>query len=91
MHKIEFLSRILDIQETFLGFSSDEQRTQIGQYSAEGLLKTLDYIYEHFNEFRLLLDASYETRFQNFIDKLISIEEEYTYHHAGFLAIIGDK
>ncbi|MCM1167246.1 MAG: TetR/AcrR family transcriptional regulator [Lachnospiraceae bacterium] len=142
----EFLARVLDIQETFHGFSSDEQRARVGQYSTEGLLRLLDYIYAHFDEFRLLLDASHGTRFCNFVDELVSIEENYTrkwldatnsrlelegelpaeffhmmvtsyfegifeivrhemslenakkyvammsrYHHAGFLAIIGDK
>lgn len=142
----EFLARVLDIQETFHGFSSDEQRARVGQYSTEGLLRLLDYIYAHFDEFRLLLDASHGTRFCNFVDELVSIEEDYTrkwldvtnsrlelegelpaeffhmmvtsyfegifeivrhemslenakkyvammskYHHAGFLAVIGDK
>ena len=33
------------------------------------------------DEFRLLLDASYGTRFHNFVDELVRIEVEYTYKY----------
>lgn len=36
-------------------------------------------IYDHFDAFRLLLDASYGTKFYNFVDQLVSVEEEYTW------------
>ena len=36
-------------------------------------------MYEHFEEFQLLLDASYGTKFQNFVEHLAEIETEYTY------------
>lgn len=39
----------------------------------------VDYIYDHFEEFRLLLNASYGTRFHNFVDRMIALEEEYTW------------
>ena len=39
----------------------------------------IDYIYDHLNTFHLLLDASYGTKFQNFVDEFIRIETEYTY------------
>ncbi|MEY8402053.1 hypothetical protein AALA54_01760 [Oscillospiraceae bacterium 44-34] len=43
-------------------------------------------MYAHFDEFRLLLDASYGTRFQNFVDELAQVEVEYTYK---FLETVG--
>lgn len=75
----EFMSRFAATQETFHGFDSETQRTQVVQYSSDEMLKTVDYIYDHFNEFRLLLDASYGTRYNNFVDRLVSLEEEYTW------------
>lgn len=38
-------------------------------------------MYENLDEFRLLLDASYGTRFHNFDDELVRIEAEYTYKY----------
>lgn len=75
----EFLSRCLDVQETFHSFDSETQRREAGTYSGNAMLDMVDYMYDHLNEFRLLLDASYGTKFHNFVDRLISIEEEYTW------------
>lgn len=75
----KFMSRFIEIQETFHAFDSDTQRSQAGQYSAGEMLKMVDYLYDHFDEFLLLLDGSYGTRFQNFVDRLVSLEEEYTW------------
>jgi hypothetical protein len=52
-----------DVQETFHGFDSETQKRGVGQYSGNAMLDMVDYIYEHFDEFCLLLDASYGTRF----------------------------
>lgn len=75
----EFLSRCLDIQETFHGFDSETQRREVGTYSGNAMLDMVDYMYEHFEEFCLLLDASCGTKFHNFVDSLVSMEEEYTW------------
>lgn len=75
----EFISRCLDIQETFHGFDSETQRREVGTYSGNAMLDMVDYMYDHFAEFRLLLDSSYGTKFHNFVDRLVSIEEEYTW------------
>jgi hypothetical protein len=47
-------------------------------YSSDAMLGMADYIYDHFDEFRLLLDASHDTKFHNFVGGLVSMEEEYT-------------
>lgn len=75
----EFMSRCLNIQETFHGFDSETQRREVGTYSGNAMLDMMDYIYDHFDEFRLLLDSSYGTKFHNFVDMLVSMEEEYTW------------
>ncbi|MDO4312507.1 MAG: TetR/AcrR family transcriptional regulator [Eubacteriales bacterium] len=70
-----------DIQETFHGFDAEVQKEQMNEYSFREMEKFLDYIYAYFDEFRLLLDASYGTKFQNFVDELARIEVEYTYKY----------
>lgn len=75
----KLMSRFMEVQETFHSFDSETQRSQVGEYSSGEMLKMVDYMYDHFDEFRLLLDASYGTRFQNFVDRLVSVEEEYTW------------
>ena len=76
----------LEIQETFHNFDETEQRAEMGQYTVREMGHMLDYIYEHFDEFRILLDASYGTRFETFIDELVNIEVDYTYK---YMEVIG--
>ena len=68
-----------DIQTTFHSFDKETQQREVGQYSSDEMLRMLDYIYDNYEVFRLLLDASYGTKFHNFVDWMVSIEEEYTW------------
>ena len=58
----------------------------MGQYTARHQLDLLDYIYDHFDVFRLLLDGAHGTRFACFLDELVDIEVEYTYK---YMEVIG--
>lgn len=75
----EFISRCLNVQETFHSFDSERQRREVCTYSGNAMLDMVDYMYDHFDQFRLLLDSSYGTKFHHFVDQLVSIEEEYTW------------
>lgn len=76
----------VDIQEVFHRMEASVQREIMPVYTANGQEQMLDYIYEHFEEFQLLLDASYGTKWQNFVDDLVSIEVEYTHK---YMKVIG--
>lgn len=75
----ELMDRFRNVQETFHGFDDEIQRREMGQYSSGEMMKMIDYIYDHLDDFHLLLDASYGTKFQNFVDEFVRIETEYTY------------
>lgn len=75
----EFRNRYSGAQEQFSDFEAEEQKDQVNEYSMQEIERLLDYVYEHFDEFRLLLDASYGTKFHNFVDELVRIEVEYTF------------
>ena len=59
---------------------------EMGQYTARHQMDLLDYIYDHFDVFRLLLDGAHGTRFACFLDELVDIEVEYTYQ---YMEVIG--
>ena len=89
----EMTERFLKIQEAFHHMDRDAQAGRMAEYADGGAAELVDYIYEHLDEFRLLLDASYGTRFHNFVDALVRIEVEYTYKYmetAGYPARMGD-
>lgn len=89
----EMTERFLKIQEAFHHMDRDAQAARMAEYADGGPAELVDYIYEHFDEFHLLLDASYGTRFHNFVDALVRIEVEYTYKYmetVGYPARMGD-
>lgn len=77
----KMMEMFLHVQENFHNFDKETQFREMGEYSSNEMLKILDYMYDHFDAFRLLLDSSYGTRFHNFVDELVRIEVEYTYKY----------
>lgn len=81
-----FKAMFRKIQEDFHQFPEEEQRAEMGQYTALHQEELLDYIYDHFDVFRLLLDGAHGTRFSCFLDELVDIEVDYTYK---YMEVIG--
>ena len=77
----QFKAMFRRVQEDFHQLSEEEQRADMGQYTARHQEEMLDYIYDHFDVFRLLLDGAHGTRFSCFLDELVDIEVEYTYKY----------
>ena len=77
----EMTERFLKIQEAFTRMDRAAQNAHMAEYADGGTMELVDYMYDHLDEFRLLLDASYGTRFHNFVDELVRIEVEYTYRY----------
>ncbi len=89
----EMIERFLKIQEEFHHMDRDAQNAHMVEYADGGTLALVEYMYDHLDEFRLLLDASYGTRFHNFVDQLVGIEVEYTYKYmetVGYPTRLGD-
>ena len=89
----QMLEKFLKIQEEFHRMDRQAQAARMAEYADGGTAELVDYMYEHLDEFRLLLDASYGTRFHNFVDELVHIEVEYTYKYmetVGYPAQMGD-
>ena len=55
----EFKDMFRKVQEDFHQFPEEEQRADMGQYTARHQEELLDYIYDHFDVFRLLLDGAH--------------------------------
>ena len=67
------------VQEDFHAVEPNQQPKMMDQYVKSGMEEMLDYIYDNFQVFQLLLDASYGTKFQDFVERMTQIETEYTY------------
>lgn len=78
----------LEIQEKFHSFDKEAQLAEMGQYTSLHQMEMLDYIYDHFDVFRLLLDCAEGTQFSCFVEELVEIEVDYTYK---YMEVIGCK
>ena len=58
----------------------------MGRYTARHQMDLLDYIYDHFDVFRLLLDGAPRHPVRLFPGQLVDIEVEYTYR---YMEVIG--
>lgn len=75
------INMFLETQENFHSLEPEKQPTLMNEYVTDGMYRMLDYVYDNFEEFQLLLDASYGTKFHNFVETLVEIETEYTYKY----------
>ena len=78
----------LEIQEKFHSFDKEAQLAEMGQYTSLHQMEMLDYIYDHFDVFRLLLDCAEGAQFSRFVEELVEIEVDYTYK---YMEVIGCK
>ena len=58
---------------------SDRQAESLEDFTMDGMQRMVEYMYEHLEEFRLLVNAAHGTKFQNFVEHLVEIETDYTY------------
>lgn len=82
----EMRRMFLEIQENFHQLDDSVQQNEMGRYTSRHQMELLDYIYDHFDEFRLLLSGAEGTRFARFLDELVDIEVDYTYK---YMEVIG--
>lgn len=63
-------------QNRFLNLDADEQIKTMMSYSNQEFPQILDYIYDHYQEIKLLVSCSYGTPYANFIHDLAVIDTE---------------
>lgn len=74
----EFETYFTKQQEEFHKMDIRKQDEMKYNFSNECFDEMIDYIYDHFDEFTLLLKCSYGTKAADFIERLVDIEVEYT-------------
>ena len=67
-----------DAHEEFAALPYDTQISGMGDITAKCVEWCLEYIYDHLDEFRLILMCSEGTRYSNMVDEMMKVEEEST-------------
>ncbi|WHH58692.1 TetR/AcrR family transcriptional regulator [Petroclostridium sp. X23] len=68
----------LSIQKNFDELPENTKRENVYDYTFEELKKLIAYIYDRFDEFKLLISCADGTAFSDFIHSLVEIEVEYS-------------
>lgn len=77
------------IQRDFDTFSEEEKEKQMHSYSSRALKEFIDYIYLHFDAFKLVVCCAAGTEYEHYIDSLLEIEMEYTHRFIQTLRSLG--
>lgn len=70
----EFMNLFIKKQEDFQAYDKSVQNEIMIDYTDKCKDELVDYIYDHFDEFQLLLKCSYGTQSADFIKKIVDIE-----------------
>ena len=74
---VEHIYEIYDgILAEFEELSADEQTRNMSGTSSEGMDQMIDYIYDHYDNFRLLLKCGDSGKFKDFIHNMVEREVE---------------
>ena len=75
-HAKAIMNIFMSAQEDFKKLPEEEKANHMGVESRTSLNKIVDYIYEHFDEFKLIICKSEGTSYENFIHNMVEIEVE---------------
>jgi AcrR family transcriptional regulator len=76
-------------QRTFETFPAEVKEQQMHQYSSRALEEFVDYIYLHFDAFKLVVCCSAGTAYEGYIESFIDVEIESTRHFIEMLRSLG--
>lgn len=78
-HAKAIMNIFMSAQEDFEKLPEEEKENHIGVESRTSLNEIVDYVYEHFDEFKLIICKSEGTSYENFVHNMVEIEVEETY------------
>lgn len=77
-HAKAIMNIFMSAQEDFVKLPKEVQAQHMGVDSRSSLNEIVDYIYKHFDEFKLLVCKSEGTSYENFVHNMVEIEVEQT-------------
>lgn len=78
-HAAAVMGRFMQSQTQFAELPETEQPAHVGKESADCTMWMLDYIYQHYDAFKLLICCAQGTSYQQFIHNMVEIEVDATY------------
>lgn len=77
-HAVNIMNIFMSAQEDFANLPKEIQAQHMGVESRSSMTQIIDYIYDNFDEFKLLICKSEGTSYENFVHNMVEIEVEET-------------
>lgn len=85
IHASYFLEQFTNAHTGFANLDEKTQITDMHSYTNNALEKLINYMFEHLDEFRLLISFSKGSNYQDWVEKIIAIEESSAH---GFIKVL---
>ena len=83
------MGRFMTAQTDFAQLPKEEQPAHMGQESGDCVDWMIDYMYSHWEAFKLLICCSSGTPYDQFVHNMVDIEVEYTFRYINVLKDLG--
>lgn len=90
-HAAAVMGRFMTAQTEFAKLPKEEQPAHMGVDSADCVEWMLDYMYDHYEDFKLLICCNDGTSYENFIHQMVEVEVEYTFRYIEVLKSLGKE
>lgn len=88
-HAAALMGRFMATQSKFSELPADEQPAHVGLESSDCLFEMVDYIYDNFDAFKLLICHAQGTAYEHFVHNMVEIEVDATYRYIEVLKQLG--
>lgn len=88
-HAAAVMGRFMQTQTDFAALPEEEQPAHMGVDSADCVDWMLDYMYDHYEDSKLLICSSDGTSYENFVHRMVEAEVEYTFRYIEVLKSLG--
>ena len=88
-HAAAVMGQFMATQQAFAELPKEEQPEHMGKESAAYIDWMLDYIYDHYAPFKLLICKADGTPYEDFIHEMVEVEVEYTFRYIEVLKSLG--
>lgn len=90
-HAAAVMGKFMTVQTEFAELPKEEQIDHMGEKSAECISWAIDYMYDHYEDFKILICCGAGTPYEHFIDSMVDVEVEYTFKYIDVLKSFGKE
>lgn len=88
-HAAAVMGKFMTAQTHFSDLPHEDQPGHMGVESENCIDWMIDYMYDHYDEFKILLCRSDGTSYESFVDTMVEVEVEYTFRFIEVLKELG--